>query len=273
MKHILLHTVFIASCAIWLLLAHVQGWIGCALLVLPALVCVLYYYQMRSKWNRPALAAKKASTLLAVILTLDVIGTLVIVGLAFAAFAMWGILGVPTVLSAALLWIISVWGYARLAGSVSAGQLRALQIGVYAACVAVAVAAILTFERLGMGLNPTIRTMVITGILAVCMASYLRWQTDYGKELRRVICIVSLALSFALTITLNWRLGQSGYVSHSYQAIGKPYKDSVTCILDDGRRFTYLHCPVTSGKVGHVYQTNGWFQIQYLMRPNDTLVK
>lgn len=273
MKQLLRHIVWIASCVIWLLLAHIQGWGSYALLALPALVCVLYYYKMRSKWNRPALAAQKASTLLAVILTLDIVGTLVLVCLAFAAFAMWGILGLPTVFGAALLWIISVWGYARLAGSVSAGQLRALQIGVYAAGAAVAVAAILTFERLGMGLYPTIRTAVITGILAVCMISYLIWQADYGKELRSAICIVSLALSFALTITLNWRLGQSEFVSHSYQATGKLYKDSVTCILDDGRRFTYLHCPVTSGKVGHVYQANGWFQIQYLMRPNDTLVR
>lgn len=274
MKQMLLHVVFIISFTIWLLFAHFIGqWFGYLLLAMLMIGCNFFYRKKRSFWDNSSLPAKRVSNLIALFIALDLLSALAGIGFSFISFSAWKSLGGAMVLFITVVWIITIKGYAKLKNSVTGTSLIVIQGGVYAVCVAVAVTTALTYQRLGMGLNPPIRVIVVTVSLAVCMVSYLIYQTSYNKEMRSAICVTCLALSFALTLTLNWKLCTSTYTLHTYQATGKPYKKAITCILDNGQSFSYKYCPVASGEVGYVYKTYGWFQIQYLLRPNDTLVK
>lgn len=270
-KRILLHSVFAAMCLFWLLLPHYLAPVPCGIVL--AMLCVfygIYAWKTREWWGKPAVPEEKRKMLTGVWTAVLVLGALIVIGFAFLALYRWNRLGLPMVLLAGCLLFAAVEVLIRL-GSGQEEQGIILKIGCYAALAGAGIAGALTFWRLSMGLAPAAYVALLTGYLAACMSFYFLSQGQFSGQIRSGICAGCIILAFALTITLNWRLGSGTGQTHSYQVTGKPYRNSVTCTLDDGSQFSYLQCPMAEGKVGKVYRYRGWFQITYLLRPNDPL--
>lgn len=112
-----------------------------------------------------------------------------------------------------------------------------------------------------MGLYPVIQ--FYSTVLSFGISYWMILSINLRRNNSDILLISLILCGFVMTYSLNYLCGNSAREVHSYTAMDTN-SYGTRCNIDDGWIFTYLNCPIASGRQGTVFQHDGWFNIVYL---------